>query len=284
MTDQDAAPGGAGFDAAWVDHELARHDPAWPAIRFVRQTGSTNADGLAAVAAGAQPWTIVVADCQVQGRGRLDRRWEAPRGTALLASVILRLPAAAQADAVGWVPLLVGMAVTRAIRELSVRAEVKWPNDVVVCPPDTDPRKLGGILVERHGNFAVAGFGINTEMRPSQLPVPTATSLLIEKATSTSREVLLVAVMIEMRGIWGRWLSAGADVDRSGLREQYLDMSATLGCDVAATLPGGEVIAGRATKIDHDGHLVINTAAGDLVVAAGDVEHLRTAPGGDNSG
>lgn len=266
------------FAAARVDHELERYDPAWPAVRYATRTGSTNADALAAVVAGAPPWTIVVTDWQTHGRGRLDRRWEAPPGTALLASVVLRLPAAVRAEAVGWVPLLVGMAIAGAVRELGVPAGVKWPNDVVVCPPDADPRKLCGILVERHGDFAVAGFGINTGMDDSQLPVPGATSLLIERATSTSRELLLVAAMVQLRALWDRWLAAGADADRSGLRDQYQAMSTTIGLDVQAVLPNGDTIIGRATRVDQAGHLVIATGSSERVVAAGDVTHLLAPP------
>lgn len=277
MTDQDSREDGSDFDSAQVDHELAQLDPAWPPVRHSRQTGSTNADALAAVAAGAPAWTIMVADCQTQGRGRLDRRWDAPSGTALLASVVLRLSAGVRADAVGWVPLLVGLSIATAVRNLGVPAEIKWPNDVVVHASDAGARKLAGILVERHGEFAVAGFGVNCGMTREQLPVPTATSLLLENVTSVSRERLLVDVMIELRAEWTRWLAAGADAERSGLRERYLAMSATVGQDVAALLPNAETIRGRAAEVDHAGHLVIDTGSGRRVVAAGDVTALRPA-------
>lgn len=278
MSGDDLGACDAGFDIDWVNSQLARADQVWPPARYEVETRSTNADALAAAGAGAPPWTIVVADLQTAGRGRLDRSWEAAPGTALLASVTLCPPVAAAPESLGWIPLMVGMAVAAAVGEAGVTVGLKWPNDVVVDGGGAAPRKLSGILVERQGDWLAAGFGVNVEMDQTQLPVPTATSLLMEGASSARREQLLICAVTELRRLWDRWVAAGADADRAGLRVLYQAMSVTLGRRVAAALPNGEVVTGVAAGFDRDGHLIITTASGERMIAAGDVTHLRSEP------
>src|SRR3954452_12362953 len=113
------------------------------AVRWVDETGSTNADLLAAARDGAAEGAVLVADHQTAGRGRADRSWQAPPGSSLLLSVLLRPPPRLAALS----GLALGVSATEAIEEVTgVTVKLKWPNDVV-WPGAGDPgdRKMGGI-------------------------------------------------------------------------------------------------------------------------------------------
>ena len=139
-------------------------------LEVVEQSPSTNAQ-LRAQAAGAPHRTVLLTTDQTAGRGRLDRTWTTPAGSALAVSVLLRdLP---EPDALGWIPLAAGVAMADAVaRQLpGHEVGVKWPNDVLV-----DGRKICGILAEAADGAVIVGAGVNTAMAADQLPVPTATS------------------------------------------------------------------------------------------------------------
>jgi BirA family biotin operon repressor/biotin-[acetyl-CoA-carboxylase] ligase len=168
----------------------------------------------------------------------------------------------------GWLPLLTGVAVATAVREqAAVPASLKWPNDVLV-----GERKLAGILAEAHGDAVVAGVGLNVTLSQPELPVPTATSLLLEDAVSTDRAALLVAILAELGRRYQAWR---AGPDAAGLRTDYLRRCATIGRPVRVELPGGARLTGTAEDVDDAGRLVLRTAAGLVPVGAGDVLHVR---------
>jgi len=231
--------------------------------------------------------TIIATDTQTAGRGRLDRAWSTPPGTALAVSVFLAhepggaSPAAAlDPRRLGWVPLLAGVAMVRAVRGLGVTgAGLKWPNDVLV-----DGRKLCGILTELTPTGVVVGAGLNVSMTAQQLPVPTATSLVIEGLpehgelvdgeTSTLLDRALAAYLRELVQLVGRWREAEHPADLRPLVEQHLQ---TLGLAVRVDLPGQQPLRGVASGLDDDGRLLVRESATSAVVAvaAGDVTHLR---------
>jgi BirA family transcriptional regulator, biotin operon repressor / biotin---[acetyl-CoA-carboxylase] ligase len=226
----------------------------WRDVAVVPQTGSTNADLLERARAGAAEGLVLVAEEQTAGRGRLGRSWSAPPGAGLIFSVLLR-PAG-------------GVAVAAAVRDqASVPASLKWPNDVLV-----GERKLAGILAEAHGDAVVIGVGLNITLSQSELPVPTATSLLIEDAASTDRAALLAAILTELGGWYQAWR---ADPDAPGLRADYLRWSATVGREVRVELPGGTQLSGTAEDVDEVGRLVVRTPDNLVRVGAGDVVHVR---------
>ncbi|HEU5156325.1 MAG TPA: biotin--[acetyl-CoA-carboxylase] ligase [Streptosporangiaceae bacterium] len=265
---------------------LVRPDGLWREIRVVAETGSTNADLVAAAGGGAPEGTVLVAEAQTAGRGRLGRSWQAPPRAGLTFSLLLR-PAAPGARRT-WLPLLTGVAVAAAVAGLTERADaggfgeppggagvvrpaLKWPNDVLV-----GERKLGGILAENTGDAVIVGVGLNVGLRPDDLPVPAATSLAIERAAVTDRGVLLRAILREFERWYDRWRAAGGDPDRSGLRAAYREMCATLGRDVRVEMPGERVLTGTATDIDSFGRLLVRTADGaEEAVSVGDVVHVR---------
>jgi BirA family transcriptional regulator, biotin operon repressor / biotin---[acetyl-CoA-carboxylase] ligase len=242
-------------------------DGLWRDVTVVPQTGSTNADLLEQARAGAAEGVVLVAEEQTAGRGRLGRTWSAPAGAALTFSVLLR-PSDVPPARLGWLPLLTGVAVATAVRaQAGVPASLKWPNDVLV-----GERKLAGILAEAHGDAVVVGVGLNVTLRPAELPVPAATSLLIEGAASTDRTSLLAAILT---GLAQRYRTWRADPDAPGLRADYLRWSATVGREVRAELPGGAVLTGTAADVDDAGRLVLRTPGGLVPVSAGDVVHVR---------
>lgn len=248
-------------------------------LDVVERTGSSNTDLAAAAREGAADRTVLVAELQDAGRGRLDRRWASPPGAGLTFSVLLR-PRAVPRHRLGWLPLLAGLSVVRAVRSLtSVDAALKWPNDVLLGP---DRAKGAGLLAELADDgrepAVVVGIGLNVLTAPDQLP-PGATSLRAQGADA-SREELLVAILRGLLADEASWRAAGGDPDATGLRAGYRAACATLGARVRIELPGSEVaLEAVAEDVDEDGRLVVRPPDGATrTVAAGDVVHLRPLP------
>lgn len=229
--------------------------PGW-AVTVVESTGSTNADLLAAVAHGAADRTVLIARHQTAGRGRLQRRWEAPPGTNLLMSVLFRN---VTVDPHRLVQRL-GLATRSVAVAFGAAATLKWPNDLLV-----GPQKLAGILAEARpdpvgATAVVVGLGLNVGWAPAGAaclgtgidPLDVARSVLIE-------------------------------FDRRGdgpieLRHEYRQHLATLGRRVRVELAGAppRTVEGRAVDVDDDGCLVVlDDCALTHRIAVGDVVHLR---------
>lgn len=232
-------------------------------VRRVAETKSTNADAAAAARDGAPEGTVIVADHQTAGRGRLDRTWEAPAGSGLAMSVLMR-PTELDPALWPWIPLMAGVAVANAVSEAGLEPSLKWPNDVEI-----DGRKLAGILVERvetaHGPVAVIGVGLNVAMTADQLPVPTATSLSLEGSDATADHVL-GGVLAELAAHYELLAS-----DAAALRAAYVSRCGTVGTHVTVNLPDGSTLTGPATDVDEHGRLVVDGRP----VTAGDVVHVR---------
>ncbi|MFE7649972.1 biotin--[acetyl-CoA-carboxylase] ligase [Streptomyces phaeoluteigriseus] len=290
MTPRDAE-GNPGDSSRWSDLDrpplnavalrrgLVREGGLWTGVDIVPRTGSTNSDLVALAAAGkADEGTVLVAEEQTSGRGRLDRRWTAPPRSGLFFSVLLR-PAEVPVARWGWLPLLTGVAVATGLsRSAGVDTALKWPNDLLVTVGGEE-RKAGGILAERAGaDGVVVGVGINVTLRAGELPVPQAGSLLLAGAVSTDRDPLLRGVLRSLEEWYGRWRGAGGDPMASGLQEAYAAGCATLGRTVRAELPGDRSVVGEAVAVDGDGRLVLATEQGVREpVGAGDIVHLRPA-------
>lgn len=252
--------------------------------RFVRdllvvaEAGSTNADIRALAVEGAPEGTVLVAEHQTAGRGRLDRGWTSPPRAGLTFSVLLRPPGTVPSARWPWLPLLTGCAVVEAVRDATgVGPSLKWPNDV-----HHDDRKLCGILLERvetpQGPAAIAGVGLNVTTTPAELPEATGTSLRLAGATSTDRGTLLVALIRTFEALYAAWTRANGDPDAGaggGLRAAYRARCGTLGRQVRVQLGPGEWLEGLARDIDGEGRLVVRTPDGDRAVGAGDVVHVR---------
>jgi len=275
------------LDAARLNGALTSAPGLWREVRVVEETGSTNADLLAEARSGAPDGVVLVAEAQTAGRGRLGRRWVSPPRGTLTFSVLLR-PAGVPAGLLGWLPLLAGVATASALSGTAgVDARLKWPNDVLA-----GGAKLAGILAERWAEAIVLGIGINVFQRRDELPVPTATSLLLAAPDAVSRpagadgpdvrERLLAAVLDELARWYRAWLDQPrpGDADACGLRAEYLRTSDTVGAEVTVMLPGGQSLTGTATGVDPAGRLEVHAPGGLVRVSAGDVVHLRATGGG----
>lgn len=239
----------------------------WTTFDVRASTGSTNADAAAAVRDGGTEGLVVTTHQQAGGRGRLDRSWESPEGAGIALSVVLR-PDVDLARWV-WLPLLVGVAVDDAVRDLGVESSLKWPNDVMV-----DDRKLCGILLERvegpTGPHAVVGIGLNVSLTADELPVAHATSLALEGADELDRSSLIGLVLRHLEHQYAVWLAVEGD-PAPFLRDDYLERCGTVGREVRVTLPSEDDLVGVAETVDEHGRLVV---AG-RPVSAGDVTHVR---------
>ncbi|MEU1125200.1 biotin--[acetyl-CoA-carboxylase] ligase [Streptomyces sp. NPDC005899] len=269
------------LNAAALRRALVRPQGLWNSLDVVGRTGSTNSD-LAARAAGPglAEGTVLIAEEQTAGRGRLDRSWSAPPRSGLFLSVYLA-PSGVPAERWGWLPLLAGVAAATGLaRSAGVDMSLKWPNDLLVTIDDAE-RKTGGILAERAGDGVVIGMGVNVSLRAAELPAPHAGSLALAGAVSTDRETLLRAVLRSLEQWYGRWRDAEGDAASSGLQAAYAAGCATLDRTVRAELPGDRTLVGEAVAVDGDGRLVLATGDGlQEPVAAGDIVHLRGAQGG----
>ncbi len=182
--------------------------------------------------------SVVIADHQTAGRGRLARRWEAPPKTVLLASFVLPPH-----------PLLSLAAGVAAAEACGAGVRLKWPNDLML-----GDGKVGGILVEASGAKAVAGIGINLTWAPegaAQLNQP------CDELLARLRQALQT------------WSSAAPE----DVIKRWRELSETLGRHVRVEMPN-RVIEGIAEDVGDDGALIVD----GIRISAGDVIHLRAAP------
>lgn len=266
------------LDAAALRTALVREDTLWTSLDVVDAVDSTNTALVEQVRSGtAREGTVLVAEEQTAGRGRLERGWTAPPRSGVFVSVVLE--PAPPVERWGWLPLLTGVAAASALaRTAGVDTLLKWPNDLLT-EIDDEERKIGGILAERAGDrMLVVGLGLNVSMRQDELPVPGAGSLALAGAPGRDRDPLLRALLRSLERWYGRWNDADGDPTACGLLEAYAAGCATLGRTVRAELPGGESVTGEAVAVDGDGRLVLATENGmQRPIGAGDIVHLRAA-------
>jgi len=223
---------------------------------------------------GAGEGTIVIAEVQTRGRGRLSREWLSPEG-GIYFTIVLR-PRISPAYA-PRINLMASIAVAATIRKLfGLKAELKWPNDVLIAS-----RKVCGILAEMDAemdvvNFVNVGMGINANTSIPQFE-KTVTSLKGALGREISRKEFLSALLMEIERLQPLLMKAD-------LLHEWKKLSVTLNKDVRIAAPG-EVIVGRAIDIDITGALIIREGNGSLKKAmAGDCIHLREEAPNINTG
>jgi BirA family biotin operon repressor/biotin-[acetyl-CoA-carboxylase] ligase len=249
----------------------------WDVRRFASLT-STNDWLLAQARRGAPAGLVALADHQRAGRGRMGRRWEAPPGRCLLLSVLLR--PVAPTTSLFACTAAVALAASDACRALGgVELAVKWPNDLVI-----GEEKVAGILAEsdasapggRPGSVAVvAGIGCNVDWDGP--PGTRATSLNAHATPPVARDALAAAMLDRLAA---RQALLDTDEGRRSTVAELRARCVTLGRRVRVEMAGNREVVGDASSLGDDGRLVVSTAHGDVVVAAGDVVHLRPGASG----
>ena len=261
------------LDGVNLSAALVRDSRLWRSLEVVEEIGSTNAELIGRARdpedGGAPEGTVLVAEHQVTGRGRLDRIWTSPPRAGLTVSFLLRpdVPAARK----GWLPLLTGVALAESVAEVTgVLPSLKWPNDLLAG----DGRKLAGILAEAASSAVVVGTGLNVSTTADELP-ETGTSLTRITGGTVDRATLLLAFLRAVERRYRRWTEVLGDPVSSGLAQDYLAWSSTVGSTVSVSLPDGSTLDGVAQAVDWDGRLVLATASGTVELASGDVRHVR---------
>lgn len=254
------------------------------ALQILKETTSTNMEAACLAQLGVEHGTVIVAEHQTAGKGRLGRAWYSPAGGNLYCSVILRATAPPEQPPKGlsWVPLASAVAAARAVHTITgLLSTLKWPNDLLV-----GHRKLGGLLCEsgvagRQNLYVVIGLGLNVNVRREAFPADlqnVATSLASELGRSVDRAALLASFLYELEPRVNPLL-AGLTVKSSDLLHEYSSLCSTLGRRVRVSLADGATVEGLAHSIALNGSLCIvegDGKAGKLVeVQAGDVTHLR---------
>jgi BirA family biotin operon repressor/biotin-[acetyl-CoA-carboxylase] ligase len=202
---------------------------------------------------------LAVADFQTAGRGRLGHAWDAPPGTALLCSLLLKPPPERNAPELS---LVAGVAVADTLERMTgLAVQLKWPNDVMLRR-----MKVAGCLAEARDGAVVLGIGVNVDQRGDQLP-DAAGSLRTLTGRSWDREELLASLLEDLDARYREWLAGGLDAVYDGLAPR--DFLRGRRVSVNGT-------SGVATKVDREGRLEIAVAHGQLVtVDTGEVVYER---------
>lgn len=229
-------------------------------IIYERETPSTQAIAKSLAALGAAEGTIVVAETQSGGRGRVGRPWSSPRG-GIYFSVILR-PDIKPGEALR-LPLVAGVAVAQAIkRETNLEPRLKWPNDILI-----DSKKVGGILTEMSAemdrlDWVIIGIGLNVNTLRGSFPHEVeerATSLMEAGGKEIPRIKLLQGILAEFESLYGNLSRHGFEP----LRARWKELSDTIGVKVVVTLQSGQ-IRGLSEDIDSDGALILKRDDGSV--------------------
>ncbi len=207
------------------------------------------------------------ADVQIAGRGRRGRRWEAPAGTALLVSILLR-----PVRPVHEIPVLSlagGIAAVECARTFGADARLSWPNDVV-C----EGRKLGGVLAELGPDASVLlGVGVNLSSEAADLPAPdrlVPTSLLLETGSAPTASAALTALLAALQPLAELFDLEGP----AAIAARARPLDALGGSAVQLRLASGETVEGTASGIADDGSLLVGVAGDVRAYASGEVVRL----------
>ncbi|GGE39000.1 bifunctional ligase/repressor BirA [Pullulanibacillus camelliae] len=210
---------------------------------------------------GAAEGTLVVADEQTDGRGRLGRAWHSPKGTGIWMSCILR--PTLSLERIPQLTLIAAVSIVRAIKKISgVQCGIKWPNDILF-----NGKKLVGILTELQAEIesvraVIIGMGINVNVDADAIPEalkPIATSLKMISGVRQSREQLIAAIMSEFEGLYHMYLEEGFSI----IKQMWEAHALNIGQHIHARLANGDVIHGIAQGINDKGVLLLQDDQGE---------------------
>ena len=241
-------------------------------IRFYETVESTNRTAMMLFVGGAEHGTVVVADRQTNGRGRLGRAWTSPGEDGLYFSILL-CPRRLAAQEAQRLSIIAAIAVARAVTMVSKRPHVaiKWPNDILI-----DGKKVCGILNEMQVEvdtvtYAIIGIGINVnnESFPDELQLR-ATSMFLETGRKTPRAQLLAAVLTEFFDIYDAVYQT-REMSFAQVMQEYNSWSACIGKEITVTSPRTS-FNGLCKGFDDDGSMLLQDDGGNLHhIASGDV-------------
>lgn len=247
-------------------------------LHVLNEVASTNTQAAALAQDGAPHGTVIVAESQTAGRGRLGRRWHSPSGKNLYCSILLRSMPAREHQSLwlSWIPLIAALAVCRSVQVVAnLKSSVKWPNDILI-----GNRKLGGILCESSGigtshAGVIVGIGLNVNVRRDEFPEELreiATSLAIETQHPCDRTALIAALLAELEVRCESFLAG----NHGDILKEYMLRCSTIGRQVRIELAHGEQMDGMAESIQTDGSLrIIRNDRTTVDIRTGDVIHLR---------
>ncbi len=245
----------------------------WKKIIHRESINSTNEYALSLSLRGPESGTVIIAESQARGRGRMGRVWVSPPGSNIYMSAVLK-PEIAVRDA-AFLTVAAALACAHALRsEAGLNVTIKWPNDLMVCG-----KKIGGILTEIRSahdeiNFAVIGIGINVNSLSKDFPAELAdraTSIKEVTGRHFSRSRIIAQVLNELE----RWYKKLTGDGSFPLLEEWKRLSCTIGKVVRVTL-FSEVISGIAEDVDEEGMLVLRLASGERRrISSGDLTELR---------
>jgi len=247
-----------GITKANQPHSSEQWPNGWWVTR-VAETGSTNTDLVKLGAEGAKHHSVLMADFQSAGKGRLDRTWVAEPGANLLVSLLFRMNETLERPLHQFTQM-VGMSAARACMQLTgVLPDMKWPNDLLI-----DNKKVSGILAQGAPGFVVVGIGVNVNWAP-----PDAMSLAQAAPGQATTPVALLRTMLSE-------IDELELMSAEQLHAQYSASLATLGQAVRVELATGDIVEGRAIEVQRDGRLVVlDDCAISHHIDTGDVVHLR---------
>lgn len=231
-------------------------------VSVVEVTGSTQDDLTQLVGdRKAKSGEVITTEYQSAGRGRLDRKFDAPASSALMFSFYIE-PLRDKSDW-SFLPLLTGLSAIFSLTTLDPESApaLKWPNDILI-----GDGKVGGIIAQTSGDGIVIGVGINVGMTQEELPVVTATSLALHNFSTLDRNLILCTFLTTFQELFERWQN-GED-----LRHLYKERSATIGHDIRIEHPDGSHKNGKAVDVTPAGELILEDGSR---VTVGDIVHLR---------
>ena len=238
-------------------------------IKHVLETGSTNSD-LILKASELPDGFLLIADHQLEGRGRKGRKWDAPPSMNLIFSVLLHPKWPPERHQL--VTPALALSTVEVLENLGLRASVKWPNDVMIELEKN--KKIAGILAEyiqQENPVLVIGMGLNVGWPKEKDSAPPNSTSLIACGIKKDKSELLIEIL---KNFEKKLIEISLEEGDVAFRREYLERSLTIGNQVRVKHINGETV-GKAIDIEKDGSLIIENEDGITSVTEGDVIHLR---------
>lgn len=257
----------APLDAQILERELRLRQCLWQNAILKDEVTSTNDVAKELTNNEINEGTFVVANFQTKGRGRQDRSWEAPKNSSIFISIILKPN---NQNEIGWIPLLIGLSLFKSLEsETRENIKIKWPNDLVLVKAK-EVFKFAGILLEKHNDYVIAGVGINFDQELNELPIKNATSLKAFLQNELSKESIIAAFISEL-GARCLEENNAQDSPTPSLVRDYKNNCLTIGSQITAQLPGGEIIKAKAMDVSRTGELIVETTDGLRNLSSADI-------------